>query len=130
MADPVTKRCAVIDPVLDYDPDSGRADSVFADTIVDFIKARGYGLDWIIETHLHADHLTAAPYIRERLGGKTAIGEQISAVQTVFGDIFNEGECFRPDGHSSTICSGIRKNTGSGRSGRLRFTHPVILLPA
>ncbi len=71
----------------------------FTDTIVDFIKAGGYGLNWIIETHLHADHLTAAPYIQERLGGKTAIGEQISAVQKVFGDIFNEGECFRPDGY-------------------------------
>lgn len=120
----------MIDPVLGYDPDSGRTDSVFSDTIVDFIKTRGYGLDWNIETHLHADHLTAALYIRERLGGKTAIGEQILAVQTVFGDIFIEGECFRPDGHQFDHLFRDQKNTGSARSGRLRFTHPVIRLPA
>ena len=98
VADPATKACAVIDSLLDYDQASGRTSTASADKLIDFINARGLSLDWIIDTHVHADHLTAAPYLKEKLGGRTAIGEHISTVQRVFGEIFNEGHSFHTDG--------------------------------
>ncbi len=98
VADPDTKHCAIIDSLLDYDQASGRTKTTSADKLIAFVKDQGLTCDWIIDTHVHADHLTAAPYIRQQIGGKTAIGEEISVVQRVFGDIFNEGQAFHTDG--------------------------------
>ena len=88
VADPGSKKCAVVDPVLDFDAASGRTSTTSADAIIDYIEAEGLSLLWILETHVHADHLTAAPYIQKRLGGKTGIGVGVTAVQSVFGDVF------------------------------------------
>ena len=98
VADPETKACAVVDSLLDYDAASGRTATVSADRLIAFVKAQGLTVEWIIDTHVHADHLTAAPYVRDKLGGKTAIGEHVATVQRVFGEIFNEGQSFHTDG--------------------------------
>lgn len=98
VADPETKHCAIIDSLLDFDQASGRTNTASADHLIGFVKEQGLTCDWIIDTHVHADHLTAAPYIRQQIGGKTAIGDQISVVQRVFGKIFNEGQSFHTDG--------------------------------
>ena len=98
VADPVTGKCAVIDSLLDYNAASGRTSTASADKLIGFVKSQGLEVEWIIDTHVHADHLTAAPYVREKLGGKTGIGEQISTVQKVFSEIFNEGQFFHTDG--------------------------------
>ncbi len=98
VADPDTKACAVVDSVLDYDPASGRTNTGSADEIVAFIRDRGLTLEWILETHVHADHMSAAPYLQKTLGGRIAIGAEIRTVQTVFGKIFNEGAEFQRDG--------------------------------
>ncbi|MFZ4480415.1 MAG: MBL fold metallo-hydrolase [Rhodoferax sp.] len=90
--DPVTLRAAVIDSVLDYDAKSGRTSHASADQVIDCIARSGLQVEWLLETHAHADHLSAAPYLKSRLGGKVAIGRQICAVQTVFSKIFNERE--------------------------------------
>ncbi len=89
VADPETGRAAVVDPVLDYDPSSGRTSTASSDKVIDFITAQKLAVDWILETHVHADHLSGAPYIREKLGGKIAIGENVKAVQAVFKGVFN-----------------------------------------
>jgi glyoxylase-like metal-dependent hydrolase (beta-lactamase superfamily II) len=81
--------CIVIDSVLNYDPKSGRTKTHSADEVISFIKDNQLQLEWILETHAHADHLTAAPYIQEKLGGKIAIGDHIAAVQSVFKGVFN-----------------------------------------
>jgi glyoxylase-like metal-dependent hydrolase (beta-lactamase superfamily II) len=81
--------CIVIDSVLNYDPNSGRTQTKSADEVINFIKGQQLKLEWILETHAHADHLTAAPYIQEKLGGKIAIGDHITAVQGVFKGVFN-----------------------------------------
>lgn len=96
--DPDSAACAVIDPVMDLDYAAGRIGCRSADAIIADIRARGLRLEWLIETHVHADHLSAAPYIREKLGGRIAIGEQVTVVQEVFGAVFNEGPDFRRDG--------------------------------
>ncbi len=96
--DPASDGCAVIDPVMDIDYAAGRITHGSADAIIAQIKARGLRLEWLIETHVHADHLSAAPYIQQQLGGKIGIGEQITVVQDVFGKVFNEGTEFRRDG--------------------------------
>ena len=98
VADPETKRCAIVDSLLDYDQASGRTTTTSADKLINFVRQNGLTCEWIIDTHVHADHLTAAPYIREQLGGKTAIGDKIPVVQRVFGEIFNEGQSFHTDG--------------------------------
>ena len=98
VADLGTKRCAIVDSLLDFDQASGRTTTDSADKLIAFVKVQGLTCDWIIDTHVHADHLTAAPYIRAQIGGKTAIGNQISVVQRVFGEIFNEGQSFHTDG--------------------------------
>lgn len=90
--------CAIIDPVLDYDPKSGRTRTVSADKVVAYVEGQRLRVDWILETHAHADHLTAAPYLKRRLGGRTAIGARIGDVQRVFKGIFNLEAEFRPDG--------------------------------
>ncbi len=93
-----SKSCAVIDPVLDLDYAAGRLATHSADKIIAFIRERQLKLEWIIETHAHADHLSAAPYIQRAIGGKIGIGEHIREVQDVFGKIFNEGTEFQRDG--------------------------------
>jgi glyoxylase-like metal-dependent hydrolase (beta-lactamase superfamily II) len=89
VADPTTGRAAVVDPVLDFDPASGRTSTTSADNVIAFVKSENLGIDWILETHVHADHLSGAPYIQEQLGGKTAIGTNVSAVQNTFKGVFN-----------------------------------------
>lgn len=98
VSDPETKHCAIIDSLLDYDQASGRTSTTSADKLISFVRDNGLTCEWIIDTHVHADHLTAAPYIRAQLGGKTAIGNKIPVVQRVFGNIFNEGQSFHTDG--------------------------------
>jgi glyoxylase-like metal-dependent hydrolase (beta-lactamase superfamily II) len=91
VACPVTRRAAIIDPVLDYDPKSGRTSTVHADEVIAHVQAQALGVDWILETHAHADHLSAAPYLKQRLGGgRVAIGGHIAQVQQVFRGIFND----------------------------------------
>jgi len=90
--------CAIIDPVLDYDPKSGRTSHTTADKVVAFVRSHQLQVKWILETHAHADHLTAAPYLKQQLGGQTAIGQHITQVQGVFKGIFNMESSFRPDG--------------------------------
>jgi len=96
--DAETQRCAVIDSVLGYDLASGCTSTDSADKIIAAIQARGLSLDWILETHVHADHLSAAPYLKAALGGKEAIGSNITQVQRVFGDLFNAEAEFSLDG--------------------------------
>jgi len=98
VADPRSRHCAVIDSVLDYDSVSGRTATRAADEIVDFIAARNLTTQWILETHIHADHLSAAPYLQTRLGGTLGIGEHIRKVQDIFGTLFNAGTEFQRDG--------------------------------
>lgn len=89
VSDPASGRAAIIDPVLDYEPSSGRTSTRSADQVVNHVIATKLGIDWILETHVHADHLSAAPVIRERTGGQTAIGAEVVAVQNTFRSIFN-----------------------------------------
>lgn len=96
--DPVTRAAAIIDSVMDFDPASGRTDHGSAQAIIDYIRAEGLKVEWLLETHAHADHLSAAPFLQEELGGKLAIGRAITTVQSVFGKIFNEGAQFERDG--------------------------------
>ena len=96
--DPGSRACAIIDSVLDFDYAAGRIATRAADHLVDFIATNALVLEWLIETHAHADHLSAAPYIQGKLGGKIGIGEHIRIVQDVFGKVFNEGTEFRRDG--------------------------------
>ncbi|MDR6857317.1 glyoxylase-like metal-dependent hydrolase (beta-lactamase superfamily II) [Variovorax guangxiensis] len=90
--------CAIVDPVLDYDPRSGRTSTASADRVIAFVRSRGLKLSWLLETHAHADHLSAAPYLRRQLGGTIAIGEGIRAVQGAFKTVFNLEPEFRLDG--------------------------------
>jgi len=90
--------CAIIDSVLDYDPKSGRTQHKSADKVIDFVRSHDLKVAWILETHAHADHLTAAPYLKSQLGGRTAIGDHITGVQKVFKGIFNLEKEFNPDG--------------------------------
>jgi glyoxylase-like metal-dependent hydrolase (beta-lactamase superfamily II) len=93
-----TMHCALIDSVLDYDPKSGRTHTRSADQLIARVRELGARVQWLLETHVHADHLSAAPYLKQQLGGKLAIGDQISVVQQVFGDLFNAGDAFARDG--------------------------------
>ena len=96
--DPNSSSCAVIDSVMDIDYAAGRITYDHADAIIAHIRENGLTLEWIIETHVHADHLSAAPYIQERLGGKIGVGSGIMVVQDTFGKVFNEGTEFQRDG--------------------------------
>ncbi len=98
VSDPATKRAAVLDSVLDYDAASGRTRQDSADAIVAWVREHGLGVDWVIDTHVHADHLSAAPYIQRQLGGRLGIGEHIRTVQSTFGKLFNAGTEFAHDG--------------------------------
>ena len=96
--DPASSACAVIDSVMDIDYAGGRISFASADSIIDFIQKNALHVEWLIETHAHADHLSAAPYIQNKLGGKIGIGDNIKIVQAAFGKIFNEGTSFQRDG--------------------------------
>jgi glyoxylase-like metal-dependent hydrolase (beta-lactamase superfamily II) len=96
--DQSTRHCALIDSVLDYDPHSGRTATHSADRLYERVAALGLQVQWLLETHVHADHLSAAPYLQQRLGGQLAIGSHITAVQNVFGKLFNAGTEFARDG--------------------------------
>ncbi len=89
VSDPDSQRAVIVDPVLDFDPASGRTSTTSADEVVAYVSENGLGIDWILETHVHADHLTGAPYLRDKLGGKTAIGHNVATVQEVFKGVFN-----------------------------------------
>ncbi len=112
LSDPSTGKCAVIDPVLDYDPNSGRTSSVSADKVIAYVREEGLSVQWILETHVHADHLSGAHYLKEKLGGRIGIGERIREVLqfwvpllntntdtpldgTQFDHLFNDGEVFQ-----------------------------------
>ncbi|MGL4280530.1 MAG: MBL fold metallo-hydrolase [Albidovulum sp.] len=96
--DPGSRAAAIIDSVLDFDYSSGRTDTRSADAVIAHVAAEGLDVEWILETHVHADHLSAAPYIQQRIGGKIGIGEKITVVQNTFGKVFNEGTEFQRDG--------------------------------
>lgn len=96
--DPASNACAVVDSVMDIDYAAGRITYDHADQIIAFIREKGLELEWLIETHVHADHLSAAPYIQQKLGGKLGIGDKITVVQETFGKVFNEGTEFQRDG--------------------------------
>jgi glyoxylase-like metal-dependent hydrolase (beta-lactamase superfamily II) len=96
--DPNSNACAIIDSVMDIDYAAGRITTRSADEIIAYVQANGLKVEWIIETHVHADHLSAAPYIQRQLGGKIGIGRNITLVQDTFGKIFNEGTEFQRDG--------------------------------
>ena len=98
VAEPEGRACAVIDSVLDFDYASGHTDTRSADAIIGFINEHDLRLEWLLETHVHADHLSAAPYLQEKLGGLIGIGERITVIQELFGKVFNEGTRFRRDG--------------------------------
>ena len=96
--DPVTRRAAIIDSVLDFDQASGRTSTASAEAVVAYVEAEGLKVDWILETHAHADHLSAAPFLKERLGGTVTIGAAITTVQQTFAKVFNEPASFATDG--------------------------------
>ncbi|PVZ20608.1 MULTISPECIES: MBL fold metallo-hydrolase [unclassified Pseudomonas] len=96
--DTTTGQCALIDSVLDYDPSAGRTSTASADRLIARVRELKANVQWLLETHVHADHLSAAPYLKAQLGGRTGIGQCISTVQQVFGDLFNAGEGMARDG--------------------------------
>lgn len=96
--DPMSSKAAIIDSVLDFDYSSGRTDTSSADAVIAWVQDQKLEVEWLLETHVHADHLSAAPYLQEKLGGKIGIGKNITVVQDVFGKVFNEGTEFQRDG--------------------------------
>jgi len=98
VSDPETKACAIVDSVLDFDSAAGRTSTTSADQIIAYVQDNNLICEWLLETHVHADHLSAAPYIQQHLGGKLAIGDGITQIQDVFGKIFNAGTEFERDG--------------------------------
>jgi glyoxylase-like metal-dependent hydrolase (beta-lactamase superfamily II) len=96
--DPATLVAAIIDSVLDFDPNSGRTSTLSADKVIAYVTSQNLKVIWLLETHAHADHFSAAPYLQEKLGGKIAIGADITKVQAVFGKLFNAGTEFARDG--------------------------------
>lgn len=98
VSDPASKAAAIIDSALDYDPKSGRTGHAFADRLIEHVQAHGLTVEWVLETHIHADHLSAAPYLKERLGGRIAIGRNIDKVQSTWKTIYNAEPSFRTDG--------------------------------
>jgi glyoxylase-like metal-dependent hydrolase (beta-lactamase superfamily II) len=98
VSDPATRISAVIDPVLDYEARGGRTSTINADKLIAHVKEKGLIIKWILESHVHADHLTSAPYIQQKLGGETVIGRFVTSVQQVFGDAFHADVAFKRDG--------------------------------
>lgn len=115
VSDPATKAAAIVDSVLDFDPASGRTSTKAADEIIAYVKAQNLKVEWILETHVHADHLSGAPYLKKHLGGKIAIGSNITVVQKTFGEIFNAEPEFRRDGSQfdALFDDGARFKVGS-----------------
>lgn len=95
-----TRQCAVVDPVLDFDPKSGRTSHHHADALIARVRELGATVQWLLETHVHADHLSAAPYLQQALGGQIAIGRQVTTVQQTFAQLFHAGPDFVPDGRA------------------------------
>jgi len=98
VSDPASKQCAIIDSVLDYNANAATTSTASADLIIDYVRQQGLTVQWLLETHVHADHLSAAPYLQEQLGGILAIGSHIRTVQDVFAGVFNTGSDFKHDG--------------------------------
>ena len=98
VSDPVTRQCALIDSVLDYDAASGRTSHTSAEHLIAYVREHELKVQWLLETHVHADHLSAAPYLKQQLGGQLAIGDRITVVQDTFGKLFNAGTDFATDG--------------------------------
>ena len=96
--DPMSSKAAIIDSVLDFDYSSGRTDTSSADAVIAWVQDQKLEVEWLLETHVHADHLSAAPYIQEQIGGKLGIGAKITVVQETFGKVFNAGTAFERDG--------------------------------
>jgi glyoxylase-like metal-dependent hydrolase (beta-lactamase superfamily II) len=115
--------CAIIDAALDYEEAAGRTSTAFADGVADFVRAEGLSVEWILETHAHADHLTAGPYLKSVLGGKIAIGEHIKDVQVLFKELFNVEQTFNTDGSQfdHLFVDGERFTVG-GLAGRVMYT--------
>ncbi|MFZ9179888.1 MAG: MBL fold metallo-hydrolase [Limnohabitans sp.] len=116
--------CAIIDSVLDYDPKSGRTRTTSADKVIEFVKSHQLTVEWILETHAHADHLSAAPYLKKHLGGQIAIGDQITRVQKVFKGLFNLEPEFKLDGSQFDV---LLKDDDSLQIGAL--TAKVLAVP-
>ncbi len=148
VADPETGRCAIIDPVLDFDPKSGGTASRSADTLLSFIEEQGYTLEWILDTHPHADHFSAAGYLHDRTAVPTGIGEKVTEVQTLWKGIYNLPNSFPTDGSqwSRLFADGDRFNLGkldaevmftpghtlasvAYRIGDAAFIHDTIFMP-
>jgi glyoxylase-like metal-dependent hydrolase (beta-lactamase superfamily II) len=133
--DPQSNACAIIDSVLNLDYNSGRTSYRGADEIIDFIKRNHLQLQWIIETHVHADHLSAAPYLKEKLGGQLGIGAHITTVQNVFGKVFNAGSDFQRDGSQfdrlfndgDTYQIGSLTATAIHTPANIKITHILVL---
>jgi len=98
VSDPATSSCAIIDPVLDYDPASGRTSTVSADAVLGYVAEQSLTVEWVLDTHVHADHLTATDHLKNKVGGVSGIGDHVPVVQEVFGEIFNAGASFHRDG--------------------------------
>jgi glyoxylase-like metal-dependent hydrolase (beta-lactamase superfamily II) len=115
VSDPTTGKAAIIDSVLDFDPASGRTSHTSAQQLVDAVRAQSLSVEWLLETHVHADHLSAAPWLQQQLGGRIAIGGAIETVQRTFGSIFNEGADFARDGSQFDVlmADGDRFSIGS-----------------
>ena len=113
--DPATRAAAIIDSVRDFDPASGRIGHTSADRLIECVQDQGLNVEWQLETHVHADHLSAAPYLKQRLGGRIAIGREIVAVQATFGRILNENDGFPRDGSQfdRLFCDGDTFAVGS-----------------
>lgn len=115
--DPATRRAAIVDSVLDYDPKSGRTRTDSADRVIARVRELDLSVDWLLETHVHADHLSAAPYLQERIGGQIVIGSQVTVVQRTFGKLFNAGDEFARDGRQfdRLVAEGDQFDIGSLR---------------
>ena len=122
--DPQTNICAIIDPVLDYAPESGRTSTVSAQAIEVFIQSGDLRAEWILETHVHADHLSAAHFLKNRLGSKIGIGANITIVQNVFGKIFNAGSEFQRDGSQFDALFDDGAEIGIGACAAVRSIRP------
>jgi glyoxylase-like metal-dependent hydrolase (beta-lactamase superfamily II) len=112
VSEPDGDHCAIIDSVMDIDYAAGRITFDSADALIAEVQRRDLKLDWIIETHVHADHLSAAPYLKERLGGKVGVGDKITVVQDTFGKVFNEGTEFQRDGSQFDALFKDRRHAG------------------
>ncbi|MBL6932734.1 MAG: MBL fold metallo-hydrolase [Rhodospirillales bacterium] len=123
VSDPTSLSAAIIDPVLDYDAKSGRTDTRNADALIAWVREQGLKVAWILETHVHADHLSAAVYLREKLGGEIAIGAGVPLVQQTFKTLFNEGDDFPIDGSQFDVLLGDNELIALGNmEGRVLYT--------